>query len=390
MSVPDVGIDGLGLEGGPVRRGLPDASSLPLAARAVLELTAVADHAARIGGGALVTATVAPLLLRPRVLRRDLETMDFYAAAAASGDSTIMFPAPAGVPVVRARRSARLPIAPRVGRVELLSFDSPFRAVHPAMREPYARHTRNQVAWAQHWRHGDGPRPTIIVIHGFMASPYWLNGAFFAMPWFYGHGYDVVFVTLPFHGRRRGRRSPYNGAGLFGHGIAHIAEAMAHAIHDIRTFVSYLLAQGAPRVGVTGISLGGYTTALLAATDERLHVAIPNAAVSDMATMAKLWAPTGQLIETVLPRRDLDFDAFRAVTAAHSPLSYPARLAKDRLFIIAGLGDRLAPPAQSEELWEHWGRPQLHWYPGSHALHVSQGTYLKLMGRFLQQTGFSG
>ena len=305
-------IDGLGLDGGPVATGLPDRSRLPLPARAVLELTAAADQAARLGGGALMTATVAPLLLRPRVLRRDRDTIGFYAETAASGDSTIMFPAPGAVPAVRARRSARLPLAPRTGRVEVLSFDSAFRAIHPAMREPYARHHQNQVAWAQHWRHADGPRPTLVVIHGFMASPYWLNGAFFSMPWFYGHGYDVLFVTLPFHGRRRGRSSPYNGAGLFGHGIAHIAESMAHAIHDIRVFISHLLAQGVPRVGVTGISLGGYTTALLAAADERLHVAIPNAAVSDMALMAKLWAPTGQLIEALLPRRQMEFDGFRA------------------------------------------------------------------------------
>ena len=33
-----------------------------------------------------------------------------------------------------------------------------------------------------------------------MGDPYWLNSAFCAMPWFFGHGYDVLPCTLPFHG----------------------------------------------------------------------------------------------------------------------------------------------------------------------------------------------
>ncbi|MGH9136728.1 MAG: alpha/beta hydrolase family protein [Acidimicrobiales bacterium] len=256
------------------------------------------------------------------------------------------------------------------------------------MHAPYAALRRNRIAWAQHWRHGDGPRPTIVVIHGFMASPYWLNGAFCSMPWFYEHGYDVLFVTLPFHGRRRSRLA-YNGAGIFAHGVAHVAEAMVHAIHDLRLWISHLEGLGVERVGVTGISLGGYTTALLAAADDRPHFAIPNAPVSDMAVMGRVWPPTGQLIEAVVPRRGISAASYRQAMASHSPLSYPPRLPKDRVFIIAGLGDRLAPPSQSEALWEHWDRCQLHWYPGSHALHLSQGTYLKLMGRFMQQTGFA-
>jgi hypothetical protein len=57
--------------------------------------------------------------------------------------------------------------------------------------------------------------------------------------------------------------------------------------------------------------------------------------------------------------------------------------------IIAGLGDRLAPPDQSQRLWEHWDRCHLHWFPGNHALHVRRGRYLKQIGRFMQATHFN-
>ena len=73
----------------------------------------------------------------------------------------------------------------------------------------------------------------------------------------------------------------------------------------------------------------------------------------------------------------------------HSPLNYPAVVAKDRRLIITGLGDRLAPPQQAELLWEHWDRCAFHWFPGNHILHVSQPDYLRRMTRFMRDCMFT-
>jgi hypothetical protein len=75
--------------------------------------------------------------------------------------------------------------------------------------------------------------------------------------------------------------------------------------------------------------------------------------------------------------------------AVHSPLNYRPVVRKDRLMIIGGLGDRLTPPEQTELLWEHWGRPRLHWYPGNHLLHSGRGAYLREMRRFMVGAGFA-
>jgi pimeloyl-ACP methyl ester carboxylesterase len=69
------------------------------------------------------------------------------------------------------------------------------------------------------------------------------------------------------------------------------------------------------------------------------------------------------------------------------PAGIEAR-AKQRRMIIGGLGDRLAPPEQAKALWEHWGRPRLHWYPGNHMLHVRRGVYLKEMEEFMSVNDF--
>ena len=108
---------------------------------------------------------------------------------------------------------------PDDGRCELLSFDSPFKTVNPALRDSYPKARRNMRAVAQYWRHDNGPRPTICVIHGFMADPYWVNRLFFALPWFYAQGYDILLYTLPHHGKRRSALSPFSGHGLFAGGL---------------------------------------------------------------------------------------------------------------------------------------------------------------------------
>src|SRR5690606_15307753 len=99
-----------------------------------------------------------------------------------------------------------------------------------------------------------------------------LNQWFFSVPWFYEHlGVDVALFNLPFHGRRQTRRSPFSGHGFFAGGISHINEAFGQAVHDFQALLDYLQhTRGVTEVGVTGVSLGGFTSALLACVEPRL------------------------------------------------------------------------------------------------------------------------
>jgi hypothetical protein len=355
--------------------------------QAVSTTTAAGDIVLRTAAATLLSATFAPVALSKSAVAFEREQLDFYRSRI--GDRARVFIDPPPDVHVRARKIIPPPWAMGVGRVDRLTFESPFETLNPALRAAYAGHKRNRIARAQHWRHTDGPHPTIVVLHGFMGSPALFNSAFFSLPWFYGNGCDVVLVTLPFHGPRADWCSPYSGAGFFGNGLAHVNEAVLQAVSDVRALVGYLLGTGVPRVGVTGLSLGGYTTAVLAATEPRLHFAIPNAPVTDLASVVKTWIPAGQLLELSLKLRSIDFDGLAESLSVTSPLRYPPVLAHDRLFIIGGLGDRLAPPVHATRLWEHWDRCHIHWYPGNHVMHVNRGAYLREMGRFLRTTGFS-
>ena len=326
--------------------------------------------------------------LRRSDLDRERDNLAFYAELATHHDPVKSFPAPT-VPARVSTRPAN-PVAAWIahGEVELIRFESSFQPVNPAMRGLWRGLRRNNVVHAQHWRHDDGPHPTLCVIHGFLGSAYLFNGLFFSLPWFFRSGYDVVLYTLPFHGARAEKYSPFSGYGCFSYGMAGFAETMAQAVHDFRSVIDYLQFTGVDKIALTGMSLGGYTSSLIASVDDRLEAVIPNVPVVTPESAFDDWFPANKLVSFGRRAGGISAQASVAASAYHSPLNYPPLVPKDRRLIITGLGDRLAPPEQAEALWEHWDRCALHWFPGNHILHVSQPEYLRRMTRFLRPCMF--
>ena len=167
------------------------------------------------------------------------------------------------------------------------------------------------------------------MIHGFMGSAYLFNGLFFSLPWFYRSGYDMLLYTLPFHGRRAEKYSPFSGYGYFANGFAGFAEAMAQAVHDFRSLIDYLEFTGVDRVALTGMSLGGYTSALIACVDDRIQAVIPNVPVVTPETMVDEWFPANMLFaladaspaptRTVSRRSDVPLAAELPAAGAQGP-----------------------------------------------------------------------
>jgi alpha/beta hydrolase fold len=380
VPVPDV--PGADLPAG--AEGLPPRSALSPRQRMVVEASAIGDLALRTWVASVLSTTVTPAVIATSARSGgERGNLRFYAELAAERDPAKSFPAPTALPRVSSRPANRLARSMARGTVDNISFPSSFRAINPAMRARWSALTANNVVHAQHWRHDDGPHPTLCVMHGFMGSSYLANGRFFTLPWYYRSGYDVLMYTLPFHGPRAEKFSPFSGFGYFAGGLSGFAEAMAQAVHDFRSVIDYLRHTGVDRIALTGISLGGYTCALVASVDDRLEAVIPNCPVVTPATMFDEWFPANKLVGLGLRLSNISRDELAAGLSYHCPLSYRPVVPKDRRMIITGLGDRMAPPGQAEMLWKHWDRCALHWFPGSHVLHVSQLDYLRRMTPFL-------
>jgi hypothetical protein len=202
-------------------------------------------------------------------------------------------------------------------------------------------------------------------------------------------GCDIVLFTLPFHGPRQSRCSPFSGHGYFSGGPSRLNEAVAQSVYDFRILFEWLQRQrGVEQIGVTGLSLGGFTTAILASVEERLSFAIPNVPVVSLADLVLEWQPIGWLLRAASATMRMDLTDVRRLVAVSCPLTYRPVLPSERLMIVSGVGDRLAPPKHSRLLWDHWGRCRIHWFPGSHIIHMDRGAYLTEMARFMVGRGF--
>ena len=360
--------------------------------------TALGDLAIRTAGASLLSLTALPasllplphgrLGLRAAESRQDLQGyLDLI-----ENDPAAMFSPPSGKIDVTCYSPRSGHFKPSNGVCEGIKFDSPYEPFNPRYRERYNRHEHSRVARARHWRHdrpGDGPRPTLIAVHGFMADPYWINERFFALQSYYEKGCDVILYTLPHHGLRQEPWSLYSGHGFFACGLGAINEHMAQAVCELRALIDWLEEErGVTKVGITGISLGGWTAALLASVEDRLQFAIPNVPVVSPFDLILEWQPTGLAIRMGLTALDLSIKDGRRLLAPTTPLTHRPAIAKERLMIIGGVGDRMAPPKHSRLLWDHWDRCRIHWFPGNHLLHLDRGEYLEQMLRFMRELEF--
>jgi len=344
--------------------------------------TAAIDRSARTILAALITSGLGSFALKAKGLKNDFAQIDFYKPFADAGDPEPVFGPNPGTPKVTLGPSRFVSLRHRDIRSRAMTFQSSFETLNPALRDSYPARVKNRTVHTQLWRHRGGPRKTLLFLHGYSGDFYWFNAAMFSLGWFYKSGYDIALMTMPFHGPRMEKRDPFSGFGFMGEGMAHMNEAMLQAVHDARTVISWLHDEGAPSVGVSGLSLGGYITSLLAVADDRPDYCIPNSPVVSTIDLALEWAITRQLFWGMRKLSGKSVAEMRHGQAVHSPMSYPLKIAPEKVLMIAGAGDRFTPPRYVRALHEHWPGSRLHWFPGNHLIHLQQKDYLyEMMGQ---------
>ena len=155
----------------------------------------------------------------------------------------------------------------------------------------------------------------------------------------------------------------------------------------------FLRSRGASAIVAIGMSLGGYTTSLWASVAGTGDVGGLDFAVAMIpaVSMAKLFWRHGEHSPTRLraAKAGITEEMLAEVFAVHAPTTRPARLARERLAVVAGRGDRITPPDQAETLATHWGVP-VHWFDGGHLAQVGRSDALREVRRQLGALGLTG
>ncbi|MFL6241861.1 MAG: alpha/beta hydrolase family protein, partial [Acidimicrobiia bacterium] len=249
-------------------------------------------------------------------------------------------------------------------RFEHVQFRTGFE---PRPTEPghdrWMAHQANATMHAWVLRHRSEPRPWIVCIHGFgMGAPFLDLRAFRAVQ-LYRQGLNVIAPVLPLHGPRAD--SGVRGEGFMTINLVDSVHGLTQSAWDLRRVIRWLrIDHGAERIGLFGISLGGYVAALVASLEPDLQCAIAGIPFVDLPSLYRRHSPArvgrharqcGALGETA--------DAVHRVV---SPLAMDPLVPSDRRFIFAGLGDRMSTYGQARRLWVHWGQPAFACYGGGH------------------------
>lgn len=206
-------------------------------------------------------------------------------------------------------------------------------------------------------------RDWLICVHGLAMGRSWLDMRAMGAGWLHRRGVNLAFPVLPLHGPRA-VNTLVSGAGFIGGDVSNTLHALTQTVWDIRRLVAWLRAEGAGRIGVVGLSLGGYTTALVASLEDGLDCAIAGVPAAEFGELTCYHA-TGRAL-ALAAEANITPERLAAALTPVAPLMLTPRIARERRFIFGALADRFVPPPQVEALWRHWERPEICWYAGGH------------------------
>lgn len=251
------------------------------------------------------------------------------------------------------------------GSVHDLSWSSGYGSLDPEIAERYASARENAVAVVRRFTRGRG-RPAVILIHGYMAGAFAFEERVWPVARFDRAGYDVVLFTLPFHALRA--RARLGAVPEFPGADPRVnVEGFRHAVFDLQNLVDWLLRSGHPRVGAVGMSLGGYTAALLATVESRLDFVVPVIPLSSLGDFAREQGSLSPLAEEAAEQHALLDSIYRRV----DPVARPSLVPGERCLVVAAKADRVTPAAHARRLAVHLRAP-LHAFYGGHLLQLGR------------------
>ncbi|HXG46305.1 MAG TPA: alpha/beta fold hydrolase, partial [Methylomirabilota bacterium] len=215
-------------------------------------------------------------------------------------------------------------------------------------------------------------QPAVILIHGW-------NGEYqycLQFPWLAGKlahaGFTVIRFLLPYHGSRK-PRGPGAVRNFISADPLRTVEAVQQALVEISALAAWLQAQGAPRVGLWGISLGAWLAAMTLTHDDQIDFGVVMTPVADMArALAELpfCAPARRTWGGGVPNLEKLDPALRQ-----------PRCDRHRVLIVKSEYDLFAPGETVERLWKAWHQPDIWRVPHGH---ISVLFSLRVTGRVVE------
>ena len=273
-----------------------------------------------------------------------------------------LFPPPARVPVVNVKRRWKA-----LGIESALAwFPSLHVPIDASFRRRYERHRRNRTVWTRWVRPaGAERRPRLVYLHGYMQPETPIEEVALLTAIAKQLQVELINVQPPYHGRRKPRRSRFDGDLFFTADVVRTLEALRQSVLDARTVLSWLLDTDDRPVGVMGISLGGALAAALTCLEPRFAYSAPIVAHMDIAA---IFADAPVLEDARRELRAWGFgpEDLARLLARVGWYELRPHLPPERIRLVAASDDHFFRPALVAEMWRQWGEPPIRWYDTSH------------------------
>ncbi len=299
--------------------------------------------------------------LRPRV-QNTLDRVGAYEGLPLEA----IFPAPEHVPEVSRRR--RWALTDMVS--EDLRFRSLYEPLEPGFRLHYhGRRRRIQTVYARRIVTDSAlRRPRLLYIHGYMQPETVIEELGLLTAIARTLNVEVIQLQPPYHGRRKPRRSRFDGELYWTADVVRSIESLRQTLFDARTLLAWMRAEpgAGPRpVGVAGLSLGGALAASLTCLEPGFAFSAPFIAHMDLGALLAD-APVLGAMRADLARFGWTADDFAAFVARLGWNELRPVIPTDRIHLFASDDDHFFRPEVVRTMWSRWGEPAIHWYPGSH------------------------
>lgn len=224
-------------------------------------------------------------------------------------------------------------------------------------------------------------RAAVVMVHGFGSSrarEYGGHGAQVAAA-LHQRGFGVLMLDLRGHGESGEARVSFG----------------THEQRDVLGAVDYLRAEGYPRIGLIGVSMGGASSLLAAAADPGIGAVVEDSSYADVAPIvtANFQRVTRLPGAFIYPTRLWGRLLFGADPAAARPVDEIARIAPRPVLIIHSRADRLIPYPHAEQLKA--ARPDAEMWtldaaPHAGAYSSDPAGYIERVGSFFGRTLLAG
>jgi hypothetical protein len=311
------------------------------------------------------------------------DAVRFYESNGWLDDPASYFPIPGAPDNVQIRKIHR-----RHGPIEEIRFTSGWEP-HPA--EPGGERWRsfgaNREVVARVLRHDGPPRPWLVCLHGQGMGRLADVDTLRLRRVHEKLGVNLLLPVATLHGPRA------EGMGSDQQFVSNVYPVnnvlgLAQTMWDLRRILAWLREhEHAPAVGVYGFSLGSYAASLLSTLDADLACVIAVVPSGDLAEAMRTAEP--HFASKQRAHRMVHDWRSALVHRVVSPLAQPCLVPRERRFIIAGQGDRIAPPRGAVLLWHHWEEPAIYWRPRGHLTTARSADYDEYLAGILRTSGLA-